>query len=52
MKKKEARKLVPGDKLVMVRDGSYGAAFKVGDMVSFAMNENSQKMGHGYFCNE
>jgi len=44
MKKKDARELVPGDKLVMVCDGSYGAAFKVGDMVSFAMNENSQKM--------
>jgi len=44
MKKKEARKLKAGDQLVMMRDGSYGAAFKVGDMVSFAMNKNSQKM--------
>ena len=46
MKKKEARKLVPGDKLVMMRDGSYGAAFKVGDMVSFAMN---RKFRYGHF---
>ena len=45
MKKKEARKLLPGDKLVMVRGGSYGAQFKAGDKVSFVRNRNSQKMG-------
>ena len=42
MKKKQARKLKSGDKLVMVRDGSYNAAFKSGDKVSFARNKNSQ----------
>ena len=35
MKKKEARKLVPGDKLVMVCAGSYSAGFEAGDAVSF-----------------
>ena len=35
MKKKGARKLVPGDQLVMVRDGSYSACFEAGDAVSF-----------------
>ena len=35
MKKKEARKLVKGDKLVLVREGSYGAAFKAGSVAEF-----------------
>ena len=42
MKKKEAGKLVLGDQLVMVRDGSYGACFKEGDKVSFQWHQNSQ----------
>ena len=42
MKKKQARKLKSGDKLVMVRDGGYNAAFKAGDRVIFARNKNSQ----------
>ena len=44
MKKKEARKLLPGDKLVMVRDGSYCAQFKAGDKVSFVRNEGGQRI--------
>ena len=44
MKKKAARNLVLGDQLVMVRDGSYNACFKSGDIVIFDRHKNSQKM--------